>query len=72
MLFQHCEGQASGEMARLAAEQSRMQTCERCGAAILTLEGVAVGVGDDTLAHLARFGLAMTGEPLLEHRRESA
>jgi len=48
-----------------------MPTCARCGAAILTLEGVAVGVGDDTLAQLARFGLAATGEPLLEFRRET-
>jgi hypothetical protein len=49
-----------------------MLTCEQCGAAILTLEGVAVGVGDDTLAQLARFGLASTGKPLLERRREGA
>jgi len=42
--------------------------CERCGAAILTVEGVAVGVGDDTLATLSRFGLANTGRPLLESR----
>ncbi len=49
-----------------------MLTCERCGAAILTLEGVAIGVGDDTLAHLARFGLAATGDPLLEPKRGSA
>jgi hypothetical protein len=32
---------------------------------------VAVGVGDDTLARLARFGLAVTGEPLLELKRET-
>jgi hypothetical protein len=43
-------------------------TCERCGAAILTVAGVAVGVGDDTLAALARFGLANTGQPLLAPR----
>jgi len=36
------------------------------------LEGVAVGVGDGTLAHLARFGLASTGLPLLETSRERA
>jgi len=47
-----------------------MMTCERCGAAILTLGGVVVGVGDETLASLARFGLAMTGDPLLEPKRE--
>jgi len=36
------------------------------------LEGVAVGVGDGTLAQLARFGLASTGLPLLETSRERA
>jgi len=30
-----------------------------------------VGVGDDTLAQLARFGLAATGELLLEPQRGS-
>jgi len=48
-----------------------LPTCEGCGAAILTLKGVAVGVGDDTLARLARFGLAITGESLLEPKRET-
>jgi hypothetical protein len=47
-------------------------TCHRCGAAILMLQGVAVGVGDETLAHLARFGLASNGQPLLEPARERA
>jgi hypothetical protein len=37
---------------------------------ILTLEGVALSVGDATLAQLGRFGLASTGEPLLELRRQ--
>lgn len=53
------------------ANGSRIRTCERCGVAILTLEGVVVGVGDDTLAQLARFGLAATGELLLEPQRGS-
>lgn len=47
----------------------RTRFCTRCGAAILTLAGVAVGVGDDTLARLGRFGLASTGGLLLSARR---
>jgi hypothetical protein len=46
--------------------------CERCGAAVLTVAGVAVGVGNETLAALARFGLASTGQPLLEPRQQGA
>jgi len=45
-------------------------TCERCGAPILTLLDVPLGAGDGTLAQLARFGLAITGDPLLELKRE--
>jgi hypothetical protein len=59
-------------MRQRAAARSRVLTCDRCGAAILTLEGVAVGVGDETLAQLARFGLTSTGKPLLEHAREGS
>ena len=40
------------------------------GAAVLSREDVEVAVGSQTLARLARFGLAMTGEPLLEPKRE--
>ena len=71
MLCQHCEGRGSREPSRRPEGRSRLPTCEGCGAAILTLEGVAVGVGDDTLARLARFGLAITGESLLEPKRET-
>lgn len=45
-------------------------TCERCGAPILTLLDLPLGAGDGTLAQLARFGLAITGDPLLELKRE--
>ena len=40
------------------------------GAAVLPWSDVDVAVGSRTLARLARFGLAMTGEPLLEPKRE--
>jgi hypothetical protein len=69
MLCQRCQGEdrSHGGPQRLGAG-CRPLTCERCGAAILTVAGVAVGVGDDTLAALARFGLANTGQPLLAPR----
>jgi len=69
MLCKRCEGQARDEGApQRLGQPSPIPTCDRCGATILTLEGVVVRVGDQALAQLARFGLA--GEPLLELRRE--
>ena len=44
--------------------------CERCGALILPLPDMMLGAGDGTLAELTRFGLAFTGDPLLELKRE--
>ncbi len=41
-----------------------------CGAPILPLPDEALGAGDGTLAQLKRFGLAISGEPLLELKRE--
>jgi len=41
-----------------------------CGAPILPLPDQALGVNDGTLAELKRFGLAITGDPLLELKRE--
>jgi len=52
------------------ARRSRVRTCERCGAPIATLPGTATATGDGTLAQLTRFGLAITGDPLLELKRE--
>ncbi len=73
MLCQRCETRVeSAKMRRCAERWSGTLTCHRCGAAILMLEGVAVGVGDETLAQLARFGLASNGQPLLEPGRERA
>jgi len=45
-------------------------TCDRCGQPILSLPDIMLGAGDGTLAQLARFGLAITGDPLLELKRE--
>lgn len=67
MLCHRCKARvSSGATRRYAEERSGTLTCPRCGAAILMLDGVAVGVGDETLAQLARFGLASTGQALLE------
>jgi hypothetical protein len=52
------------------ARRGLVWTCERCGAPIGTLPGTATTAGDGTRARLTRFGLAITGEPLLERKRE--
>ena len=44
--------------------------CDLCGAPILPLLDEALGAGDGTLAHLKRFGLAISGDPLLELKRK--
>lgn len=68
MLCSRCACQHATDGTTPLAPRSCVPTCARCGAAILTLEGVVMGVGDATLAQLGRFGLASTGEPLLELR----
>jgi hypothetical protein len=71
MLCTRCEGEAQGAaISRRREADCGIVPCDRCGAAILILAGVAVGVGNKTLAYLARFGLASTGQPLLEPRDE--
>jgi hypothetical protein len=58
----------NGGPPRRPGRSSTLRTCEWCGAALTALEGVPGGVRNDTLAQLARFGLAVTGAPLLERR----
>lgn len=71
MVCKRCQGQARSERTqRRPDERCRLRTCHRCGTAILTLAGVVVGTGDETLAVLARFGLASTAKPLLEPTHE--
>jgi hypothetical protein len=69
VLCTRCQGKGGsrGATPRLAA-RCRPVKCKRCGAVILTVAGVAVSVGDDTLATLARFGLTDMRQPLLEPR----
>ena len=52
------------------SRRAKVARCERCGALILPLPDMMLGAGDGTLAQLTRFGLAFTGDPLLELKRE--
>ncbi len=71
MLCKRCKGQAwDGGTPQRLGRPFPIPTCDRCSATIFTLDGVVVRVGDQALAQLARFGLAETGEPLLELKRE--
>jgi hypothetical protein len=73
MLCTRCEGDTqSARLSRRREARCSPIPCDRCGAAILTVAGIAVGVGNETLAALARFGLANTGQPLLEPRKQGA
>jgi len=71
MLCIRCGGRATGEgePQRRRAGRLREATCERCGATILTVDGMRVSEGRGTLAQLAKFGLATGGKPLLQPRR---
>jgi hypothetical protein len=71
MRCQRCQRAAlSRDTRQVSLHGARIQACESCGATILVLDGVPLGVGQGTLARLARFGLAL-GEPLLEPREHS-
>ncbi len=69
----HCENCKTRNDERLRrrprARRSLVWTCERCGALIGALPGTATTAGDGTRAQLTRFGLAITGDPLLEVKR---
>ena len=56
---------------RPRVRRSLVWTCGRCGAPIGALPGTATTTGDGTRAQLTRFGLAITGDPLLERKRGS-
>src|SRR2546430_5166687 len=65
MLCKPCEDRTpGGSLTRRPRSASCVSLCEQCGATIVTLKGVRLGVGKDTLAQLARFGLA---ERVLSH-----
>jgi hypothetical protein len=51
-----------------ATRPGKAAICEQCGAPIVP--DLMLRPDDGTLAQLARFGLAITGDPLLELKRE--
>jgi hypothetical protein len=59
----------TGKRPRLS-RRAKVARCERCGGLILALPDMTLGADDGTLAQLTRFGLAFTGDPLLELKRE--
>ena len=50
----------------------RVDTCESCGAAILAVTGASVRNSGEHLARLTQFGLATSGKPLLDRKREGS
>ena len=56
----------NGGTPRRPARALSLPTCEWCGAPLKAPADTLRGVRDRTLAQLARFGLAIPGEPLLE------
>ncbi len=72
MLCKPCEDRTpGGSVTRRPRSASCVTVCEQCGVTIIMLRGVRLGAGGATLARLARFGLAVTGEALLEPKRGS-
>lgn len=70
MRCENCKTRSDERLERRArARRSRVGTCERCGAPLGALPGTATIAGDGTRARLTRFGLAITGDPLLELKR---
>jgi hypothetical protein len=71
MRCKDCEKRSNERAKRPPRPRRRpVAKCERCGAPILSLPDLTLGAGDGTLAQLTRFGLAITGDPLLELKRE--
>lgn len=67
MRCQRCQGAAPGRGTKPSgAHGARILVCESCGSTILILDGVTLTVRDAMLSRLAGFGLALTGDPLLE------
>jgi len=67
MLCKRCRALGwNGGTPRRLARPSSFPTCEWCGTALQAREDGLRGVRDGTWAQLARFGLAITSEPLLE------
>ena len=71
MRCRDCRKRSNDRVERPRASRRRPAArCDACGAPILPLPDEAFGAGDGTRAELKRFGLAITGDPLLELKRE--
>ena len=60
---------ANGNEGQRSRRPARAARCARCGTRLSTGPAAPSEVKADTHAHLARFGLAFTGDPLLELKR---
>jgi hypothetical protein len=74
MRCKDCSTRSNGTTAQARrARRGRVLKCEKCGAPILPeLRESGLNAGDSTLDHLTRFGLAITGAPLLEPKPEAS
>ncbi len=70
MRCENCKTRSDERIERQSRARRSRVRCERCGAPIAPLPDTAAATGDGTLAQLTRFGLAITGDPLLEVKRE--
>jgi len=72
MLCDRCMGREGEQQAprRRHGTLWRVDTCDRCGSAILGRTGVSVRNSGEHLARLAQFGLVSSGNPLLDGTRE--
>lgn len=71
MRCKDCRKRTNEGIKRARASRRRPAAkCDVCGAPVLPLPDEALGAGDGTLAQLKRFGLAVSGDPLLELKRE--
>jgi len=63
---------ANGNEGQRSRRRARGARCARCGARLSTRPAALSEEKVDTHAHLARFGLAITGDPLLELRHRGS
>ena len=72
MLCDRCIGREDEHQAqrRRHGRLWRVDTCDRCGSAILGRTGVSVRNSGEHLARLAQFGLVSSGNSLLDGTRE--
>ena len=70
MACQECGALGVDWSGRERRARRRTVRCSRCGAPLSRVSGLAPRTRGATAALLARFGLAVTGDPLLELKRE--